>query len=146
MARKDLGAAAVIVDNQGHVLLVKHSYGRLNWELPGGGHENTEAIVETALREVREETGLQVAAERLTGIYCEASADRLFMHFVFVCQRQDETALPRASSPEITDCRYWPPAALPRPISDFTVRRIVDALSDQHLLLPITIPPRQWLE
>lgn len=34
---KNVGAAAFIVDGEGRVLLVKHTYGRLNWELPGGG-------------------------------------------------------------------------------------------------------------
>ncbi len=53
-AKKRLGAASVILNNQGWVLLVKHSYGRLNWELPGGVAEVDESIVETALREVRE--------------------------------------------------------------------------------------------
>jgi 8-oxo-dGTP pyrophosphatase MutT (NUDIX family) len=47
-----LGAAAVILNDAGHVLLVKHTYGRLNWELPGGGAEAGESIIATAIREV----------------------------------------------------------------------------------------------
>src|SRR5688500_810850 len=39
MIGKKLGAAAVILDTLGRVLLVKHTYGPLNWELPGGGAE-----------------------------------------------------------------------------------------------------------
>ena len=31
---KNLGAAAAIFDEHGRVLLVKQSYGRMNWELP----------------------------------------------------------------------------------------------------------------
>lgn len=58
MPLKKLGAAAVILNDAGHVLLVRHTYGRLNWELPGGYAEAAESIVETAIREVREETGL----------------------------------------------------------------------------------------
>jgi 8-oxo-dGTP pyrophosphatase MutT (NUDIX family) len=64
---KLLGSAAVIPDDQGRVLLVKHSYGRLNWEIPGGLAELHESATENALREVREETGLEVEAQRLTG-------------------------------------------------------------------------------
>lgn len=60
--RKRLGAAAVILNRDGEVLLVKHSYGRLNWELPGGVTEDGESVVQTAVREVREETGLEVSA------------------------------------------------------------------------------------
>ena len=37
--KKKLGAAAAIFDEHEQVLLVKQSYGRLNWELPGGGEE-----------------------------------------------------------------------------------------------------------
>lgn len=47
MTSKRIGAAAVIVDDGGRVLLVKHSYGRLNWELPGGGAEVNESAEES---------------------------------------------------------------------------------------------------
>jgi 8-oxo-dGTP pyrophosphatase MutT (NUDIX family) len=36
---KGIAAAGVILNSHGHVLLVKHSYGPLNWELPGGAAE-----------------------------------------------------------------------------------------------------------
>ncbi len=55
-------AAAVIFNHQKHVLLVKHNYGPMNWELPGGGAEAGESITETARREVREEISLQLAS------------------------------------------------------------------------------------
>lgn len=142
-ACKKLGAAAVVLDDAGRVLLVKHSYGKLNWELPGGMAEADESAVGTALREVREETGLRVEAERLSGFYYDPETDR--HHFVFVCRRLDATAAPQADRPEITACAYWPPAALPRPISDYTARRIHDALSGAAPSLPVTIPPRRWL-
>lgn len=145
---KALGAAAVIRDAEGRVLLVKHSYGRLNWELPGGGADAGESVARTAEREVLEETGLRVQAERLTGVYHdprhESGLD--FHHFVFVCRPLDEDASPRPASPEITDCAYWPPEALPRPISDFTAWRIRDAVSGIPPLLPVEIGPRRWLE
>jgi 8-oxo-dGTP diphosphatase len=144
MARKQLGAAAVIFDGDGQVLLVKHSYGRLNWELPGGGAEEHESLEETARREVREETGLRVAAERLSGLYYEREAD--LHHAVFVCRPEDGWAMPRPDAAEVTDCAYWPPEALPRPISDFTVQRIHDALAGAEPVTIIVVPPRQWLE
>jgi|LGOV01.1.fsa_nt_gb 8-oxo-dGTP pyrophosphatase MutT (NUDIX family) len=143
-AKKRLGAAAVILNNQGWVLLVKHSYGRLNWELPGGAAEVDESIVETALREVREETGLQVMAKHTTGIYYEPEVDML--HFVFWCYPQEGTFNLRPDNEEISQCAFWPPDALPRPISDFTSRRIADAVSGVTLPLPTVITTRQWLD
>ena len=35
------------------------------WWLPGGGHEGSEGLDETAIREFQEETGLEVCVERL---------------------------------------------------------------------------------
>ena len=142
---KALGAAAVILDTAGQVLLVKHTYGMLNWELPGGAADRGESVTETALREVHEETGLRVRAERLTGVYYDPSNPlQEMVHFVFRCQPTDADA-PRPSSPEVSACCFWPVDALPDPISDFTVRRISDALDTDRPLLPVTIGPRRWL-
>jgi 8-oxo-dGTP pyrophosphatase MutT (NUDIX family) len=144
MVGKKLGAAAVILDTQGRVLLVKHSYGPLNWELPGGGAEQGESIVETALREVLEETGLHVVAQHTTGIYYDTETDML--HFAFLCQSRDTTLVPRFEAEEISASAFWSPTALPRPISDFTVRRIADAMAGVMQPLPAPVGPRQWLD
>jgi 8-oxo-dGTP diphosphatase len=138
-----VGAAAVILDGRGYVLLVRHTYGRLNWEIPGGASEPGESVIETALREVREETGLTVEAERLTGVYHDPEYDA--HHFVFAC-RSVAGGEPVPSSKEISACAYWPPDDPPRPISDFTLVRIRDALSSGPQVLPATIDPRSWLE
>lgn len=143
---RKIGAAAVIVDASGWVLLVRHSYGRRNWELPGGVSEAGESAAETVVREVREETGLDVALERLTGVYWEANRpDGDMHHFVLACRLLDPNASPRPTSREILECGYFAASALPRPLSDFTVRRIEDALSGRPAAL-VTISTRRWLE
>lgn len=58
----------VVRDDQGRVLLI-HKVDNNLWALPGGGHEIGESITDTAVREVREETGLDVEVVRLTGTY-----------------------------------------------------------------------------
>ena len=144
MVGKKLGAAAVILDKQGRVLLVKHTYGPINWELPGGGAEAGESVVETALREVFEETRLHVVAQHTTGIYYDTEADML--HFVFLCHSQETALLAHPDAEEISECAFWSPNALPRPISNFTVRRIADAISGAKQPLPSPVGPRQWLD
>ena len=145
-ASRGMAAAAVILDEQGRVLLVKHSYGKLNWEIPGGAAERDEGPTETALREVLEETALVVTADRLTGVYYEPQGTgREALHFVFRCHPVDSESVPQAGDAEITACGYWSINALPRPISDFTVRRIRDALAEPGPVLPVTVEPRQWL-
>ena len=59
---------AVVTDEQDRILLVKRSDNDL-WALPGGGMDLGESIVETAVREVKEETGLYVEVTGLIGVY-----------------------------------------------------------------------------
>ncbi|MFN0071684.1 MAG: NUDIX domain-containing protein [Chloroflexota bacterium] len=147
VARKLLGAAAVILDDAQRILLVHHTYGKFNWELPGGYSESNESPTETALREVHEETGLVVAATRLTGVYYEPERPGIgpeMVHFVFHCDIVDADQFSSTTSPEIGDCRFFPRDKLPRPISDFTLRRMDDAFSGGNPM-PLTIPSRSWL-
>jgi 8-oxo-dGTP diphosphatase len=60
-------AGAVVRDDGGRLLLVRrgHDPGRGSWSLPGGRIEPGESAVEAAAREVREETGLEVAINEL---------------------------------------------------------------------------------
>jgi len=59
---------AVVTDEQDRILLVKRRDNDL-WALPGGGMDLGESIVETAVREVKEETGLDVEVTGLIGVY-----------------------------------------------------------------------------
>lgn len=62
-------AAVVIVTNeQGEILLIKRTDNG-NHALPGGGLDLGESLPETAVRETREETGLEVEITGLVGIY-----------------------------------------------------------------------------
>ncbi|QIM22011.1 NUDIX domain-containing protein [Phycicoccus sp. HDW14] len=59
---------AVVRDDRGRVLLIHKTDNDL-WALPGGGHEIGESIVDTVVREVKEETGFDVDVETITGTY-----------------------------------------------------------------------------
>ena len=62
------GACAVIRDVRGWILLGQRSDNGY-WALPGGGLDLGESYAECCIREVREETGLEVEILRLVGIY-----------------------------------------------------------------------------
>jgi ADP-ribose pyrophosphatase YjhB (NUDIX family) len=63
-------ASAIVVDGQGRVLLHRRSDNEL-WSIPGGAMEIGESIGQTVVREVREETGLEVEPRRIVGVYTD---------------------------------------------------------------------------
>lgn len=63
-----IGAGGLVFDERGRVLLCERADGR-GWCIPGGYSDPDEPPAQTAVREVREEIGLECAIERLLGVY-----------------------------------------------------------------------------
>jgi 8-oxo-dGTP pyrophosphatase MutT (NUDIX family) len=59
---------AVVRDARGRVLLQQRTKSG-KWNLPGGSIDPGEAPADAVVREVREETGLDVAPERVAGVF-----------------------------------------------------------------------------
>ena len=105
------GAAAVIFDPTGRVLLVKENYDRRRWSLPGGLIEPRETPEEAALRETAEETGVAAAIDHRIGTY---TFDDRFRAYVFRCRIvRGEPAVPTTG--EIAEVRWAPPEPCRRP-------------------------------
>lgn len=77
-----VSVAGVIVDDQGRVLVIRRRDNG-KWEPPGGVLEMDEGIIDGLRREIREETGLEVNVERLTGVY--KNMERAIVALVFRC-------------------------------------------------------------
>lgn len=65
-----VAASAVVTDDEGRILLQRRTDNDL-WALPGGGMEMTDSLPGTAVREVKEETGLDVEITGLVGTYTD---------------------------------------------------------------------------
>ena len=65
-------AGAAIIDGNNRVLLQKRT-DKDCWSFPGGVMDLGESFEETAVREVREETGLDVTVQELVGVYSKYS-------------------------------------------------------------------------
>jgi 8-oxo-dGTP pyrophosphatase MutT (NUDIX family) len=61
-------ANVIVINDDGGILLIRRTDNG-NLALPGGGMDLGESITETAVREVKEETGLDVEITGLVGIY-----------------------------------------------------------------------------
>ncbi len=64
-------AYAIIFDEVGRVLLVRSEVLEVRWNLPGGGLDRGETLVEGLRREVREETGLEIEVGPLVAVFDE---------------------------------------------------------------------------
>lgn len=62
-------AAALIRSPSGQVLMVRQAYGKRFWGLPGGIVDPGETPLQAAIRESREEIGVEVELEGVVGLY-----------------------------------------------------------------------------
>jgi ADP-ribose pyrophosphatase YjhB (NUDIX family) len=62
--------SAIVVNEQSEILL-HHRTDNNSWGLPGGTMEAGESIAQCLVREVKEETGLDVEPEYLVGLYSD---------------------------------------------------------------------------
>ncbi|MCH4825879.1 NUDIX hydrolase [Planococcus halocryophilus] len=62
-----LSAAAVVLNEQGELLLIKGP--RRGWEMPGGQVEEGESLTEATIREVKEETGIDIEIQKFCGVF-----------------------------------------------------------------------------
>ncbi len=105
-----IGCRVVALDNNGHVLLVRHSYGSGRWSLPGGGVGGTEDPMTAALRELRKETGCTLAGAREVTIVAERlSGARNRLHIV--AGRASGELQPDGR--EVIEAQFFPRDALP---------------------------------
>ena len=63
--RRTEGAHVLVRDEQGRILVVRTTYLGPGWMLPGGRVERSETPHAAAMRETREETGIDVRVEKL---------------------------------------------------------------------------------
>jgi 8-oxo-dGTP diphosphatase len=130
------GAFAVIVDNGRRVLLC-HRRDIDAWNLPGGGVAGGEAPWDAALREIREEVGVDAEIVRLTGLYWKPETDELV--FNFECRIVSGTP---TTSDEADRVGYFSLEDLPPNTGPKHVERIRDALSGGPPTLRIQTGPR----
>jgi ADP-ribose pyrophosphatase YjhB (NUDIX family) len=64
-------SANVVVVNEAGQLLMIHRTDNENWALPGGAMDLGESLVQTAVRETKEETGIDCEITGLVGIYTD---------------------------------------------------------------------------
>ena len=121
------GAFVIVRNEAGEVLWVKRRDMDV-WNLPGGRADEMEAPWETAVRETKEETGLDVTLDDLSGVYLKPAVNGHAPHMIFAftgtilggrLTRNEEAA----------DFAYFAPGAEPENSLPKHIERVADAVN-----------------
>ncbi|HAO64380.1 TPA: NUDIX hydrolase, partial [Candidatus Taylorbacteria bacterium] len=68
LPKKQTGTAVLFFNSKSELLIVKPNY-KEGWLVPGGAIEDRESPLQGAIREVKEEIGLDIPELKLIGVY-----------------------------------------------------------------------------
>lgn len=129
-------SVSAIVFRDGRLLLQQRADSG-QWGLPGGSVEIGETVAEAVVREVREETGYDVAVRRLVGVYSDPRfqivryPDGRVWHYVNLCFDCRLTGgVPRPAPGESLAVDWFALDALPPDFVALHRRRVDDARED----------------
>jgi len=112
-----LAADAIIelIDRPGRpIVLIERAHPPLGWAVPGGFVDVGETLEQAAVREAKEETGLDVRLTALLGIYSDPRRDPRG-HTVTAVYVSEASGTPKAADDAKT-CRICMPDNLPVPL------------------------------
>lgn len=126
------GVTAIVFDVTGKKILCTKRGDLPVWVFPGGGIDPGEDPEAAAIREVLEETGLEVTVERLISHYLPYGILFPDEIYLFECRVVSGTLSPSSETPELG---FFPLDKLPRPF--FTLHRywLQDALARHPVVL-----------
>ncbi|GAA0459664.1 NUDIX hydrolase [Alkalibacillus silvisoli] len=107
-----VACGGIVEDEEGNILLVKEHHD--GWVFPGGQVEIGENLEDGVIREVKEESGIDVVVSRLVGVYSNTCVHKWYdgvtdvptkVMFDFVCEPIGGEL---TTSEETTDSRWVP--------------------------------------
>lgn len=141
IAKRYKVVASCVVIRRGQLLLVRQGRGhqRGNWNLPGGKMDVGETVLEAAMRETHEETGLRVRAVGLSGPHVYRSKRKRQTLELCIHAKVDRGSI-ECDGDEIMDVRWFNIAKAAKMNDDrFAKPHVMRPTLD--LLLEQTAPP-----
>jgi ADP-ribose pyrophosphatase YjhB (NUDIX family) len=122
-----VGVRALVIDRDGRIFLVRHSY-ISGWHLPGGGVEVGETVRQALARELQEEGNIELTAQPpLHGLFFNRRISRRDHVALFVVRAFRQSATPKPNS-EIVEHGFFALDALPDGTSRATRARVAEVL------------------
>ncbi|MGG1686866.1 NUDIX domain-containing protein [Pseudalkalibacillus sp. NRS-1564] len=133
------GVAVIILNEENEVLLQKRTdVGQ--WGIPSGHIEIGETVSEAAIREVKEETNLDITITRIIGVYSDPTSQVFHypngkvVHFITTCFLAEVTGGElRCNSAESLDVQFFGQSRLPQNLLTMHPRWLTDALEKRDL-------------
>jgi len=126
-----IGVRGLVIDAEGRVFLVKHSY-VVGWHLPGGGVEPGETLATALARELREEGNIELSAPpALFAVYFNRHVSRRD-HVALYVVRSFRQAAPPQPNNEIVAHGFFAPDSLPEGTTRGTRERIAEVLDGRE--------------
>lgn len=133
------GVAVIILNEEKQVLLQKRADVKL-WGIPSGHIEIGETVSEAAIREVKEETNLDIKIKKVIGVYSEPNSQVFaypngkVVHFITTCFLAEITGGElRRNSDESLEIKFFSPENLPQDLLNMHPRWLEDALANREL-------------
>ncbi|MFC0469137.1 NUDIX domain-containing protein [Halalkalibacter kiskunsagensis] len=133
------GVAVIILNEEKQILLQKRSDVGL-WGIPSGHIEIGETVSEAAIREVKEETNLDIRIKKLIGVYSDPNSQVFaypngkVVHFITTCFLAEITGGDlRCNSSESLEIKFFEPQNLPQDLLKMHPLWLKDALANREL-------------
>lgn len=133
------GVAVIILNEEKQVLLQKRADVEL-WGIPSGHIEIGETVSEAAIREVKEETNLEIKIKKIIGVYSEPNSQVFdypngkVVHFITTCFLAEITGGElRCNSDESLEIEFFNPEELPQDLLKMHPQWLKDALANRDL-------------
>lgn len=104
------GVGVILHDDEGRVLLVRHSYGPQAWSMPGGGLGRDEDPAEAVRREMREELGCELERLELLRSFDETISGTRHTGYIFGARPISQ---PQVDGREVVEARWFTEEDLP---------------------------------
>jgi 8-oxo-dGTP diphosphatase len=105
-------AAQALVERDGRLLLVRRAFDPSVglWDLPGGFLEENEHPLDAVVRELREETGLEIEPQGFVGVWMEPYQDRIVL-----CLTWDARVIggTERAADDVSELAWFAPQELP---------------------------------
>lgn len=132
---------ALVVVRRGHRFLLtqEQKYGR-SWSIPGGRVEPGESLVDAAVREVLEETGVPVRLEGLLRVEHSASPDSARVRLIFTGSPIDDTPPRTTADAESLGAAYLTLDEIrARPLRGSELGSLLQSVEDGAQIFPLSI-------